>query len=340
MICLPLLPLRVALIAMGLTALMPAFAQTKPSDAAATASQSAGKAGRVSGRVLDVEGLAIPGATVKITSLADGTVKEVTSNEQGTYDATGLAPGAYRVDVTAGGFAVFSVTSVAVTAGQTATTDVKLSVEAAKDETVEVNTGGAGQVELDTASLSGTLGQKEVTGYGLNGRNFTQLITLTPGVSNQTGQDEAKVGLQGSAKYSVNGGRVEYNTFSVDGSDVLNTSITASRGTSEPLMVYPSIDAIQELQVLTSNYGAMYGKSASGSVLITTKSGTGSFHGNAYGFLRNEKFNARNYFDAPAARRFIDGRIMVAPSAARFIFQVISTLRRRRRSSSSRKSFV
>jgi hypothetical protein len=120
-----------------------------------------------------------------------------------------------------------------------------------------------------------------------------------PGVSNQTGQDEAKVGLAGSAKFSVNGGRVEYNTFEVDGSDVLNTSINASRGQGEPLIVYPSIDAIQDIQVLTSNYGAMYGKTASGSVIVTTKSGAAQFHGNLYGFVRNEFFNARNYFDQP-----------------------------------------
>jgi len=122
---------------------------------------------------------------------------------------------------------------------------------------------------------------------------------MAPGVSNQTGQDEAKVGVAGSAKFSVNGGRVEYNTFEVDGSDVLNASINSSRGQGEPLMVYPSIDAIQEMKVLTGDYSALYGKSASGSVLVTTKSGGPQFHGNLYGFIRNEMFNARNYFDAP-----------------------------------------
>ena len=106
---------------------------------------------------------------------------------------------------------------------------------------------------------------------GLNGRNFTQLIALAPGVSNQTGQDEAKVGVVGSVKYSVNGGRVEYNTFEVDGSDVLNTGLN---GAASTLMVYPSLDAIQEVKVLTSNYGAQYGRTASGTVQVTTKSGT------------------------------------------------------------------
>src|ERR1700755_1473047 len=154
-------------------------------------------------------------------------------------------------------------------------------------------------VETDTASISTTLAGKEVTGYGLNGRNFSQLITMAPGVSNQTGQDEAKVGVAGSAKFSVNGGRVEYNTFEVDGSDVLNTSINSSRGQGEPLVVYPSIDAIQDMKVLTSDYSALYGKSASGSVLVTTKSGGDKFHGNLYGFIRNEMLKPRNFFDQP-----------------------------------------
>ena len=123
-----------------------------------------------------------------------------------------------------------------------------------------------------------------------------QLIALAPGVSNQTGQDEAKVGVVGSVKYSVNGGRVEYNTFEVDGSDVLNTGLN---GASSTLMVYPSLDAIQEVKVLTSNYGAQYGRTASGTVQVTTKSGTTKLHGNLYEFIRNETFNARNYFDPP-----------------------------------------
>ena len=87
----------------------------------------------------------------------------------------------------------------------------------------QVQASGATQVETESSQQSGTISEKEVVTFGLNGRNFSQLIALAAGVSNQTGQDEAKVGVAGSAKYSVNGGRVEYNAFDVDGSDVLNT---------------------------------------------------------------------------------------------------------------------
>ncbi len=212
---------------------------------------------------------------------------------------------------------------------------------------VNVESGDVGQVETETSTRLRHDHAKEVVSIGLNGRNFTQLIALAPGVSNQTGQDEAKVGVVGSVKYSVNGGRVEYNSFEVDGSDVLNTGLN---GASSTLMVYPSLDAIQEVKVLTSNYGAQYGRTASGTVQVTTKSGSPKWHGNLYDFIRNEAFNSRNYFDvvytthAPpgqtvgdrplaAKLRSIGGRISGARSAARSSFPAFSTPRRTRRSS-------
>ncbi len=183
-------------------------------------------------------------------------------------------------------------------------------------ETTSVNVEGqkVSQVETETSQIVGTITQKELVSLGLNGRNFTQLIALTPGVSNQTGQDEAKVGALGSVRYSVNGGRVEYNSFNVDGGDVLNAGLNGSQST---LIVYPSLDALSEVQVLTSNYGAQYGRTASGTVLAETKSGTDQLHGNAYEFIRNEFFNARNYFDqtkkAPLYRRNDFGATLGGP---------------------------
>jgi len=260
--------------------------------------------GKISGQVTDEQGAVIPGASVLVAGQDNLNQLEGKSDDAGQYAIAAVPAGKYQVTVRAAGFGV-ATKDVVVAAGANVVVDIQLAVEKSVTE-VEVQ-GGASQIELDNPALSGTLTSKEVQSYGLNGRNFTQLITLTPGVSNQTGQDEAKVGIAGSAKFSVNGGRVEYNTFEVDGSNVLNTSINASRGQAEPLIVYPSVDAIAEVKVLTSNYGAQYGGSSSGSVLVSTKSGTGDFHGNAYEFLRNEIFNARNYFDqtkhAPLYRR-------------------------------------
>src|SRR6202034_3867135 len=197
------------------------------------------------------------------------------SNGQGVYIVSGLPPGTYDLSATAPNFKTFQTSALTVKAGDTLPMDAMLETGGEKTE-VNVTAGGAAQVETENAEVSGTITQKEVTNLGLNGRNFTQLIALTPGVSNQTGQDEAHVGITGSVKYSVNGGRVEYNTFEADGSDVLNAGLNGAEST---LIVYPSLDAIQEVKVLTSNYGAMYGRTASGTVMVTTKTGTPHWHG-------------------------------------------------------------
>lgn len=261
--------------------------------------QTAAPTGRITGQITDQQGDVVPGATVQVVS-QDSTIKrDTTTDAGGAYAVRFLPAGSYLVIIQAEGFGSTSSGTITLTANQEHVFNAQLTIATATNE-VSVTSGGASTaVDLEAASLSTTLSNKEVAGLGLNGRNFSQLMTMAPGVSNQTGQDEAKVGVAGSAKFSVNGGRVEYNTFEVDGSDVLNTSINASRGQGEPLMVYPSIDAIQEMKVLTSNYSAQYGKSASGSVLVTTKSGAANLHGDVYEFLRNEAFNARNYFDAP-----------------------------------------
>jgi hypothetical protein len=256
--------------------------------------QKAGDKAAIRGTITDQTQAVVTGATVVLTN-GTGFRQETKTDDNGTYSFTGLDVGTYSLAITAPHFALKTLDYITVTAGLELTMDAPLEPASAKTE-VNVESNGIGKVETETASVSGTITQKEVVSLGLNGRNFTQLIALAPGVSNQTGQDEAKVGVVGSVKYSVNGGRVEYNTFEVDGSDVLNTGLN---GASSTLMVYPSLDAIQEVKVLTSNYGAQFGRTASGTVQVTTKSGTEQLHGNLYEFVRNEAFNARNYFDPP-----------------------------------------
>ena len=252
------------------------------------------------GVATDQSNAVIQGATATVTGPSGKVTVNV--NTLGQYVINGLTPGAYKLTVSAPNFADFQ-TDITVAVDQGIQLDAQLVPKGNVTE-VEVKTGGAAEVKTENAQVEGTITQKEVVQTGLNGRNFTQLIALAPGVSNQTGQDEALVGVKGSVKYSVNGGRVEYNNFNVDGSDVLNAGLNGAEST---LMVYPSLDAIQEVKVLTSNYGAQYGRSASGTVLVSTKSGTKSLHGGAYDFVRNEFFNARNYFDqttkAPLYRR-------------------------------------
>lgn len=262
--------------------------------APAPAKKIAGDKAAVSGTATDQSQAVVTGAKAVLTNAA-GEKLEAEVNDKGIFSFAGVNPGTYTLTVTAPNFAAKSFDNITLTSGLELTLDASLEPAGAKTE-VNVESGGVGTVETETASVSGTITQKEVVSIGLNGRNFTQLIALAPGVSNQTGQDEAKVGVVGSVKYSVNGGRVEYNTFEVDGSDVLNTGLN---GASSTLMVYPSLDAIQEVKVLTSNYGAQFGRTASGTVQVTTKSGGPKWHGNLYDFVRNVHW-AAEHLSAPS----------------------------------------
>lgn len=248
--------------------------------------------GAISGTVTDQSGAVLVGANVKLAG-PGGTTQNAVADDKGNYCFKGLAAGAYSLTVSMKGFKVFETAGLTLNSGQDIPLDAPLE-PAGETTEIQVTAQKAAQVETENAQVSGTITETEVKTLMLNGRNFTQLIALTPGVSNQTGQDEAKVGVTGSVKYSVNGGRVEYNTFEVDGGDVLNAGLNGAEST---LVVYPSLDAIQEVKVLTSNYGAQYGRTASGTVLVTTKSGGDHWHGDAYEFFRNEALNARNYFD-------------------------------------------
>jgi len=267
---------------------------------------------QVFGAATDPSGAVLPGAIITLAS-PSGVRQSATSNEQGHFFVN-VPPGTYTLTISQKGFKDFQTEGLTLSADQEIEMDGTLEPAAATPEKVEVVGNTVGQVETEKAEVSGTITSKEIVNTPLNGRNFTQLLTFAPGVSNQTGQDEALVGVKGSVKFSVNGGRVEYNTFSVDGSDVLHAGIHGSEST---LVVYPSLDAINELKVLTSNYGAQYGRSASGTILVDTKSGGSSLHGSAYYFGRNEIFNSRNYFDqttrAPLYRKHDFGFTLGGP---------------------------
>jgi len=246
----------------------------------------------LTGTIRDNTGAVITGATVSIKNIATGSVREVKANTAGEYVAAALPPGKYDVAVSAAGFRSYQAEGVTLRVAQNARIDVTMRVGNTHEE-VTVHGEGLAQVNTQSAELGGTITGKELTQLQLNGRNFTQLITLVPGVSNQTGQDEGVVGVEGSISYSVNGGRTEYNNWEVDGGDMMDN------GSNFSLNVYPSVEGIEEVQVLTSNYGAQYGKNGSGTVEVETKSGTNLFHGSVWEFARNEAFNAHNYFDVP-----------------------------------------
>src|SRR5580693_2848932 len=245
--------------------------------------------GSITGTVRDATGAVVPGAQVVLSDTQKGISLKTTTNSGGDYLLAGLPTGTFDISLTAKGFRRFEATGIVLETAQKARVDAVLEVGALTNE-ITVLGSSVAQVETQSSELSGVVTGKEISQIVLNGRNFTQLVTLMPGVSNQTGQDEGTVGVAGNVAMSINGGRTEYNNWEIDGGDNMDN------GSNGTLNVYPNIDAIAEVRVLTSNYGAQYGRNASGTIETVTKSGTKGFHGDLFEFLRNDDFNARNFF--------------------------------------------
>jgi hypothetical protein len=254
--------------------------------------------GYISGTVTDKSGAAVAGAEVVLTNAAGSLTRNTTTNTDGAYVISGLPGDIYNLAVTAKGFQKYSVQKIVLNVADKARIDVLLTVGAIT-ETVEVTGEAVAQVETTSSDLTSTITGKQIDNLVLNGRNFTQLVNLAPGVVSQTGQDDAKVGVYGNVAYSINGGRTEYNNWELDGGDNMDN------GSNSTLNVYPNPEAIAEFTVLTSNYGAQYGRNGSGTVEVETKSGGTTFHGSAFEYLRNEFFNAKSWEEGadPSAKK-------------------------------------
>jgi len=244
--------------------------------------------GYIGGTVIDKSGAAIAGAEITLKNLAGSLTRTTVSNGDGAYVIPGLPGDSYDMTVSAKGFQKFTAKKIVLTVGEKARIDVTLNVGAITEEVV-VTGESVAQVETTSSDLTSTITGKQIDNLVLNGRNFTQLVNLAPGVVSQTGQDDAKVGVYGNVAYSMNGGRTEYNNWELDGGDNMDN------GSNATLNVYPNPEAIAEFKVLTSNYGAQYGRNGSGTVEVETKSGTSSFHGSGFEYLRNEFFNAKSW---------------------------------------------
>jgi hypothetical protein len=244
--------------------------------------------GYISGTVIDKSGAAVVGAEVSLTNTAGSITRSTPTNNDGVYTIAGLPGDTYNLSVSAKGFQKYTAQNIKLNIAEKARIDVSLTVGAMSEE-ITVTGESVAQVETQSSDLTSTITGKQIENLVLNGRNFTQLVNLAPGVVSQTGQDDAKVGVYGNVAYSMNGGRTEYNNWELDGGDNMDN------GSNATLNVYPNPEAIAEFKVLTSNYGAQYGRNGSGTVEVETKSGTSSFHGSAFEYLRNDFFNAKSW---------------------------------------------
>lgn len=250
--------------------------------------------GSIVGTVRDAAGAVVPGATVTITdpSKGDLVVRTLTTNDEGEFSVPNLTISNYTVTVEAPNFKKSVNTDVKVDVGQRRTLEIALAAGSISESVIVE----ADPVAVDlTSATSGTvINGDQVRELSINNRNFTQLVTLAPGVSNDlsdqvfTGTTNPE-GQPNIVQISVNGARSSQNTFTVDGADITD------RGSNLTIQAYPSVDSIGEFRVLRSLFPAESGRSGGGQVNVVTRSGTNKFRGSAFEFVRNEKFNANDF---------------------------------------------
>jgi len=258
----------------------------------------ASASGRIQGTITDQSGAVIQNAKVTAEDGSSGTVKATWTGNGGGYAFPILPVGRYTIEVSVPHFNLYTRTGVVVDADSALVIDVSLQ-SARQSESVTVTDSG---IHVDTAStqLGEAIRGRQISALPLNGRSFTDLLSLQPGVAPATSINANTVQDVGASVFSpsgdlnpgtisINGQREFANAFIVNGSDVEED---VNMGTS----IVPNLDSIAEFRILTSNFDAEYGEFSGGQINVVTKSGTNELHGDAFEFLRNTDLDARNYF--------------------------------------------
>ena len=251
----------------------------------------------LSGTVTDPSAAVVAGATITAKSIDTGATRSAMTDAEGHYQLYAVPIGKYEIRTAKPGFRDDVRTGVDLVVGQTATVDIRLQVgEASQQVTVQ---GDAPLVSLTTADISGLVGEQQIKDLPLNGRSFDELLTLNPGVVNFTWEKTGGIGVSNSTvgnNFVVSGNRPQQNLFLLNGVEFTGAAENNMQpgGTSQQLL---GVDAVREFNLLRDSYGAEYGKRPGAQVLIVTQSGTNQLHGSLYEFLRNNDFDARNFFD-------------------------------------------
>jgi hypothetical protein len=253
--------------------------------------------GTISGTVTDSSGRVINKVEITITNVATGVTRVVTTNDEGFYSAPNLLPGTYELNFSASGFKVEARKNIELTVGALVGLDQTLRV-GSLSETVVVQSE-IPAVQLSTSDLSAVVNATTVRELPLNGRSWTDLAQLQPGVSAIHTQPDFSAGTdRGNRGFgqqlTISGARPQQNNYRLDG---VSLNDYANGAPGSVLGGNLGVDAIEEFSVITSNYEADYGKTSGGVVNAITRSGTNQIHGSAYEFLRNSKLDAKNYFD-------------------------------------------
>ena len=244
--------------------------------------------GNIRGTITDPSGALIPGATVTARQMETGLARTTTTDRNGNFILLELPIGHYRLQVAAKGFQVYLQDGITLNVNETASVLPHLAVGSEKQQVLV--SSDADLIEPTVTSMGKVVQQRELEDLPLNGRNFTQLGLLQPGVVPLTpGIAEAGGSLRNGQAYAVNGQRPESNNFLIDGANNFN-------GIDGGFVLKPPVDAIREFRIITHSASAEFGGALGSTTNIVTRSGTNQFHGTLWEFLRNDTLDANNYF--------------------------------------------
>lgn len=256
-----------------------------------------GSGATLTGTVTDSSGAVVPHAKLLIKNLATGVVHQATTNGVGLYTTPNLLPGTYSVTVTVHGFETSVRTGVELTVGSQVLLNFALKV-GATSQNVVVNSSTVA-IQLASSDVKGVLSQRQVQDLPLNGRDWTTLATLQPGVDSMASEqslgsstDRTRRGY--GVQMAISGARPTMDSYRIDG---VNVNGYANDGPGSVEGATLGVSAVQEFSVMTSNYSSAYGRTAGGIVNAQTKSGTNSFHGSLYEYVRNSAMDSANFFD-------------------------------------------
>src|SRR5918999_5285143 len=254
----------------------------------------ASTAGNITGTVRDQQGAAVANAEITIVDEKTGVTRTAKTNDDGFYSVPGLPAGMYTLSTSPTGFKKTVANNVELHVSENKTVNLDLQVGQVTE--IVTVTSEQAPVELRSGEVSSLISEKQVTELPLNGRNYAQLALMVPGVSpvTQAGAGGAfatrGTGLNSGVDMSVNGNQSNSNLWTVDG--VNNMDV----GSNRTLLVFPSIDAIQEFGVERNSFSAEFGQAQGAVINLVTKGGTNEFHGTLFEFFRNDSLNANNLF--------------------------------------------
>src|SRR5574341_79952 len=253
--------------------------------------------GTIVGTVKDQQGAAVPGAAVTITETNKGTLSTHTTDPAGSFVAPFLIPGTYEVAVELAGFKKYTHRGVVLQVNQRARVDATLEVGGLTEATEVI--GLAPLTRTDSGELGEVIEERAVRELPLNGRNFAQLVYLVPGITaGQVGENLSGASTfnpRGASNFNALGSQANTNAWLVDGID--NNEFTFNT-----VIVQPTVESVREFKVLTGTFSAEFGRGA-GVVSVSTKSGNNEWHGTAFEFWRDERFDAKNFFALPTAAK-------------------------------------